>query len=896
MNSNNPKVIKSNRNTSIGHVYFKENEGVHLYNFIIKAKNETIAKKEPKAKNECMFTENIRVRVAYLVVSKNEAKGFFDENSTLESILEKAKVKYLQYLEDAVNMESKNNTLLYDKLEGKNCIKVDGKIVKTRMAKLTKGCNSCYGKILKDNGYEYACENVMKDEHKIGSDNISLCMFTFNKEIGKKVLEEEEKDLSEDEPYIFMTMAYIYDTNIDENTNEKTLTVKYNAEKVTVSYMPDVIVEYGVFFDGTANNKHNIDFYKNFTAFVSNMATYIKKGMQEKNSDKKTDQTKTDKFVKKQGSVEDYILETENPEFTDKINLKLIEQINKYEKTIKYFDEKSNFEIDNREVLDSQKGKDVAKVFEYLQEVKKNSTGIDDESTNLFVIDKILKDDAEDSSYFSDKTNIVKLYDMYKDDKDDKNNKIKEPTISRFKLYESGAGTSNPSNTNKYEGDSRLGLGFGMGVTGIEGYIFHALQKMITQLREDKYYYVDELVLDVFGFSRGAATARHFVNTLLKDTDVIKGGRKYSVKPESEKDIFFNYFGKEGYEEIGGKYFFNPLRIDIENDIPSDKQHSHHGLNIKDNPYYEQKEVTIKKISIRFVGLYDTVSHFGLIQSNDFKDLNLNLLINKDKIGQVVHLMADDEFRYNFDATSIFEDTNKEIYKKDGNFEEFYLPGAHSDLGGGYVDNERELVQLTTEDSDTSPEKKQIEEQIVNWNNKYNWIINPNIEKVDGSDTLELLINKDKKSNKKEDSNFGKDGFYYFTNAYHRASKNSEKYYNTQIHMFRNAISNEYARVPLKLMYDKATSTKVEEEKVPFNTYDVKYTLKDTLKTTYGILSNNSSIKNSNNNELYKNIKYNFLRHSADINFVNKPSHEDKEKGMFYGERVIYNSVGVKIT
>ncbi len=268
-----------------------------------------------------------------------------------------------------------------------------------------------------------------------------------------------------------------------------------------------------------------------------------------------------------------------------------------------------------------------------------------------FVRKEILVDKDENSSYTNGESNISRLYNLYNANDARRNKESLAPT--RFKLYESGAGTKNPFIKEKYGDDEKSGLALALGETGIEAHIIYSCLKIFEQLKASSISHIDELVLDVFGFSRGAATARHFVNSILKDSEIIENGNKeYSVKVKNGKNIFSSFF-KNGYISFNDEKIFNPLNT-------KDKTFNQ-GRDLVYNPYYGGKEITIESLSFRFVGLYDTVPHFGFRQANDFNNLNLDFSKYKEKLGQVVHLMACHEFRYNFDAFSIFTEINKEF-------------------------------------------------------------------------------------------------------------------------------------------------------------------------------------------------------------------------------------------
>lgn len=90
-----------------------------------------------------------------------------------------------------------------------------------------------------------------------------------------------------------------------------------------------------------------------------------------------------------------------------------------------------------------------------------------------------------------------------------------------------------------------------------------------------------------------------------------------------------------------------------------------------------EKEYKVSKVEVNFAGLYDTVSAHGLnvlLDKSDVPKLKLTAISNAKK---VVQLAAADEYRKNFSLTDIMS-----AGKKNGL--QLFLPGAHSDVGGGY--------------------------------------------------------------------------------------------------------------------------------------------------------------------------------------------------------------------
>ncbi len=93
-------------------------------------------------------------------------------------------------------------------------------------------------------------------------------------------------------------------------------------------------------------------------------------------------------------------------------------------------------------------------------------------------------------------------------------------------------------------------------------------------------------------------------------------------------------------------------------------------------------------VSINFIGLFDTVAAIGGWDDwgnpKDAVNGSLNLHLSADAARQVVHLVARDEHRRNFALNQVLP-VHQEIV----------LPGAHSDLGGGYQPEAVEHVYLT---------------------------------------------------------------------------------------------------------------------------------------------------------------------------------------------------------
>ncbi len=237
------------------------------------------------------------------------------------------------------------------------------------------------------------------------------------------------------------------------------------------------------------------------------------------------------------------------------------------------------------------------------------------------------------NSYEGDKTNVAKMESYI-----DKTSLGKDQYL--LTTYIEGPGTED------LEGDSFRGSAFGTGDTGVKEKVEKGVDRVVHLLKSTlkKNPIIEELVLDIFGFSRGAAGARYFIHKTLSD----KSGLFSSPVPLADK--------------IRAKGF----------------------------------EIDKKNVRVEFVGLYDTVSSEGL-SHNDVNSLKLKA-VSRPEVKTVVHLAAADEHRSNFALTTI-----KSAIGKGGR--EIFLPGVHSDIGGGYRNNIEENLVLNESQNLSSLEK-----------------------------------------------------------------------------------------------------------------------------------------------------------------------------------------------
>jgi hypothetical protein len=202
--------------------------------------------------------------------------------------------------------------------------------------------------------------------------------------------------------------------------------------------------------------------------------------------------------------------------------------------------------------------------------------------------------------------------------------------------------------TSSGEADSLYGQITGRGDTGIQARVRKSPDEIVKQLRRllenTPDLQIDTLEFDIFGFSRGAAAARHFANELLKP---------------------------------GGGVLAGPL------------QPGQFGL--VDNFDWAAHA------RINFIGLFDTVAAVIDPLNGDYEPANhlnpgINLYLPPGCARKVLQLTARDEKRWNFALNRVAPD-----------HQEICLPGAHSDIGGGYRPLMLERLLLSRPLSSTVP-------------------------------------------------------------------------------------------------------------------------------------------------------------------------------------------------
>ena len=241
---------------------------------------------------------------------------------------------------------------------------------------------------------------------------------------------------------------------------------------------------------------------------------------------------------------------------------------------------------------------------------------------------------ADWESYEQYYSNVAILYFMHQK---------KVPGEHIVSVYMEGIGTSD------YGPDDTSGGGFGAGPTGVVGKVNKGINDLAKGVKDevrsvDRDAFLEELTVCAFGFSRGAAAARHFCARRTDSRGRLNNlCQALGVKPEVVKIKFVGLFDSvSSFDETGE---VNPA-------APTDETYK-----VKAIHHYQQDDKEFR---------------------NDVAELHLTL--DDPTLGKVVHLVADDEYRVNFSATTIAS-----AIRRNTGFE-LRLPGAHSDIGGGYAD------------------------------------------------------------------------------------------------------------------------------------------------------------------------------------------------------------------
>lgn len=139
----------------------------------------------------------------------------------------------------------------------------------------------------------------------------------------------------------------------------------------------------------------------------------------------------------------------------------------------------------------------------------------------------------------------------------------------------------------------------------------------------------------------------------------------------------------------------------------------------------------VNNVVVKYVGLYDTVASYGVIHDNNTSQLHLDSIAIAEK---VVQLAAAEEHRLNFRLTNISSAKNGL---------QIFLPGAHSDVGGGYVHNSMEenihILDFDNSSSLTSTQEAAFDREIK-WLIESGWYSRDEIHDITSDNELKGLF------------------------------------------------------------------------------------------------------------------------------------------------------------
>lgn len=327
---------------------------------------------------------------------------------------------------------------------------------------------------------------------------------------------------------------------------------------------------------------------------------------------------------------------------------------------------------------------------------------------------------AEEISYLNDYSNVAHLY------------KSCTTNSTMDSVYIEGAGTI------KEKKDATWGLAGAWFESGINNRVKDGFNQANTKAMVMK---AKGIVFNVFGFSRGAFYGRYFC-ALAKMTPPKNNAFVRGIKAVTN---FITVDRFDEYTRAG-----------------------------RDQLLFDGDDV-----SINFVGIYDTVTSEGFSPNNDAIPFRQNIGSDQ-KINKIFHLTAQDEFRNHFPLAKI----NSSVKQKNADNHyigfECSLPGAHADIGGGYIkpwqetDKYLSLFDVPKKESDLGNESE------IHWT----WFMDKG-----------FYDNKGKTLEKKE----GQYGDFTVKENFELIGENLFEVYAT-----RKMPGNEYQFIGLKLMHEVA--------------------------------------------------------------------------------------------
>lgn len=386
----------------------------------------------------------------------------------------------------------------------------------------------------------------------------------------------------------------------------------------------DITVHFGIFFDGTGNQRIQVNIGKMFRA----------KG-------------KINEIGKQEQWLDDFSL--------DGLPYSLKESLKEqYGNDVIDDFQNAKLNVENEYSRKEERRRIWKRIWSYyLEEGKRNDLTRGNDYSNIAILERFFNPSLEnDSNYY-------------------------------YKIYVTGSGTF----ANLSKDDSGNGLGFGQGKSGVVQKVVDALdaiKRITNSIGSNGNIGKVNYLFYLFGFSRGATEARLFV-------DICSNYRKANRPPVLYKII-------------------KDYRCD----------------NKKQQVTFPHQEGS--PIQFPFIGIYDTVSSVGVnlnsrwnpninvfgsigetisnvifnVASKSFDsniaDLGLNTMVkcNDVKVGKIVHICALDEYRENFSLVAVPLQTSN-----GAKVDQIFIPGAHADVGGGYLDGYSGIIIIASSDYQT---------------------------------------------------------------------------------------------------------------------------------------------------------------------------------------------------
>ena len=181
-------------------------------------------------------------------------------------------------------------------------------------------------------------------------------------------------------------------------------------------------------------------------------------------------------------------------------------------------------------------------------------------------------------------------------------------------------------------------------------------------------YYEPGDYIYVFGFSRGAFTAR-FLSRMISHVGLLTSG--------NEEMVAFAYKVYQDYE--------TGLGNDQEEEAEEYMKNFRTAFCVQGSASMEQAEDEESGIKVHFLGLFDTVNSVGTFDVPFGKQPHLPKVKGTAKF--VRHAVAIDERRVKFKAALLAQD-NDSSSRDQENTKEVWFAGSHCDIGGGWYPQE----------------------------------------------------------------------------------------------------------------------------------------------------------------------------------------------------------------